>query len=122
MCQDLIGWKAPVRSQHPSTPPKQQRPADLSMQQDQQMQPPDADGDVDSLTASANGPAVQPVSAEKAKKASKAEAKQAAVASDGDRAGATGPEDPEKKAKKVTACKTASCMHDLHLYPCFARA
>ncbi|DBB14039.1 TPA: hypothetical protein ACH3X3_001004 [Trebouxia sp. C0006] len=100
MCQDSIGWKAPVRSQHPSTPPKQQRPADLSMQQDQEMQAPHDDGDVDSPTASANGPAVQPVSAEKAKKGSKGEVKQAACASDGDQAGASGPEDPEKKAKK----------------------
>ena len=122
MCQESIGWKAPVRSQHPSTPPKQQRPADLSMQQDQEMQAPHDDGDVDSPTASANGPAVQPVSAEKAKKGSKGEVKQAACASDGDQAGASGPEDPEKKAKKVTACKSANCTHGFHPNPCFAHA
>ena len=122
MCQDSIGWKAPVRSQHPSTPPKQQRPADLSMQQDQEMQAPHDDGDVEIPTASANGPAVQPVSAEKAKKGSKGEVKQAACASDGDQAGASGPEDPEKKAKKVTACKSANCTHGFHPNPCFAHA
>ena len=122
MCQDSIGWKAPVRSQHPSTPPKQQRPADLSTQQDQEMQPVDEDGDVDSPTASANGPAVQPVSAEKAQKASKAEAKQAAGASDGDQAGASASEDPDKKAKKVTACESANCTHDFHFNSCFAHA
>ncbi len=92
------------------------------MQQDQEVQAPDDDGDVDSPTASANGPAVQPVSAEKAKKGSKAEVKQAAGTSDGDQAGVSGPEDPEKKAKKVTACKSANCTHDVHPNPCVAHA
>lgn len=112
MCQDPIGWKAPVRSQHPSTPPKQQRPSDLSTQQDQDMQPAD-DGDVDSPTATANGPAVQPVSAEKAKKPGQGEAKQAAGASQGDQSGLAGAEDPEKKAKKVSAhnCQAAGTVY-----------
>ncbi len=50
MCQDLIGWKAPVRAHQASTPPKQQRPSDLSMQPDQDMQPAN-DGDVDSISS-----------------------------------------------------------------------
>ncbi len=115
MCQDLIGWKAPVRAHQASTPPKQQRPSDLSMQPDQDMQPAN-DGDVDSPTATANGPAVQPVSAEKAKKPSKAAAKQAAAGQEGDQGAAAGQEDPEKKAKKVSAC-SSTCTKQVVNFP-----
>lgn len=105
LCQDPVGWK--VRPQQAATPPRQQRPADLSMQQNGSAPPPE-DVDVDSPTATANGPAVQPVSAEKVKrKAGKDGTKQpspaaaAAAANGGDQAGAAAQEDPEKKAKKV---------------------
>ena len=67
-----------------------------------------ADDGVDSPTATANGPAVQPVSAEKAKKPGKQPAKQpsgtaaaGAAAGGCEQSGAAAQEDPEKKAKKV---------------------
>ena len=111
LCQDPIGWKAPIRHHSPSstpnadptTPSKQQHPAALGLQPDQDMQPAqDNDLDVDSPTATANGPAVQPVSVEKKKKKpGKAAAKQPEGACDNGQAGAAAQEDPEKKAKKV---------------------
>lgn len=74
------------------------------MQPDQDRQAaPEDDTDVDSPTATANGPAVQPVSVEKKKKKpGKAAAKQPENASDNGQAGEAIHEDPEKKAKKVT--------------------
>lgn len=57
--------------------------------------------EVDSPTATANGPAVQPVSVEKQKKPAKAAAKQAENAPENGQAGSAAQEDPEKKAKKV---------------------
>ena len=71
------------------------------MQSDQGREPSNGD-DVDSPTATANGPAVQPVSAEKAKKPGKAVAKQAGASAEGGESGSAAQEDPEKKAKKVT--------------------
>lgn len=109
MCQDPVGWKAPVRQHPPSngptpgptTPPKQQQPAALGVQADHDMQAaPEEEVEVDSPTATENGPAVQPVSVEKKKKtAGKAAAKQPESASENGQAAAQ--EDPEKKAKKV---------------------
>ena len=116
MCQDPVGWKATVRSQSPSTPPKQQRPTDLTMQSDQDMEAVN-DDDVDSPTATANGPAVQPVSAEKKKKPGKAAPKQAVPASKGEQPASAEQEDPEKKAKKVIACTmhaTTVCIHTVY--------
>ena len=115
MCQDPVGWK--VKHSQPSTPPKQQRPTDLSMQQNGDAQ--HADDGVDSPTATANGPAVQPVSAEKAKKPSKQPAKQASATAaagaangGGEQSGAAAQEDPEKKAKKVHAALEAwACLY-----------
>lgn len=111
LCQDPVGWKAPIRHHSPSntpnggptTPAKQQHPAGLGVQLDQDMQPAqDDDVDVDSPTATANGPAVQAVSVEKKKKKlEKAAAKRPEGASGNGQAGAAAQEDPEKKAKKV---------------------
>lgn len=74
------------------------------MQPSQDRQAAPEDGvDVDSPTATANGPAVQPVSVEKKKKKpGKAAAKQPESASDNGQAGEAAQKDPEKKAKKVT--------------------
>ncbi|KAL3156713.1 hypothetical protein ABBQ38_000987 [Trebouxia sp. C0009 RCD-2024] len=107
---DSIGWKAPVRhyspssgpTADPSTPHKQQHPANLGLQPDQAMQAAHAahEDEVDSPTATANGPAVQPVSVEKQKKPAKGAAKQAEHAPENGQAGSAAQEDPEKKAKK----------------------
>ena len=111
LCQDLIGWKAPIRHHSPSntpnasltTPPKQQHPAGLGARPDEDTQPAQEDDvDVDSPTATANGPAVQPVSVEqKKKKPNKAAAEQPESASNNGQPSAAAQEDPEKKAKKV---------------------
>ena len=58
-----------------------------------------SNGGIDSPTATANGPAVQPVSAKKS--ATKAQSQQAQPA-DGEQVKVN--EDPEKKAKKVRRC------------------
>lgn len=73
------------------------------MQPDQDMEPADEE-EVDSPTASANGPAVQPVSVEKKKKKKpgKPAAEQAGSAVENGQAGSSAQEDPEKKAKKVS--------------------
>ena len=84
-----------------TTPPKQQHPAGRGVQPDEDMQPAQGDDvDVDSPTATANGPAVQPVSVEQKKKPGKNAAKQPESAINL-QAGAAAQEDPEKKAKKV---------------------
>ena len=67
--------------------------------------------DLDSPTATANGPAVQPVSAEKAKKPSKAVAKQSEASAEGGEADSAVQEDPEKKAKKVSHALMLQYQH-----------
>lgn len=109
LCQDAIGWKAPDQSSQPTTP-KQQKAAQhqqashqeaegLPVKQLDVTQGPLVNGDVDSPTATSNGPAVQPISAKKNGEKGKGKPQQATEDAGGQ--GAKVNEDPEKKAKKV---------------------
>lgn len=123
LCQDPIGWKAPVRAPQPTTPKQQkakqqqqqqpqqtnhQQTANLPIKQLEVTEEPIANGDVDSPTATSNGPAVQPVSAKKSKGSGKPQ--QAANATGGDEANVS--EDPEKKAKKVWTMSNKHCCEE----------
>ena len=124
MCQDPIGWKAPIRTpSQPSTPQptkhtkaSQQQTAGLPTKQLEMTEEPIANGDVDSPTATSNGPAVQPVSAKK-KGAEKGKGKPQQATDDAAGNGAKN-EDPEKKAKKVLvmsqSCVCTVCVHSFY--------
>lgn len=117
LCQDPVGWKAPIRNpSQPSTPqstqhPKanQQQTAGHPIKQLEVSQEPVANGEVDSPTATSNGPAVQPVSAKK-KGADKSKGKPQ-QATDDSAGGDAKHEDPEKKAKKVRLVMPGGCVH-----------
>ena len=117
LCQDPIGWKVPIRTpSQPSTPqptqhPKanQQQTAGHPIKQLEVSQEPVANGQVDSPTATSNGPAVQPVSAKK-KGADKSKGKPR-QATDDAAGGDAKHEDPEKKAKKVRPVMPGGCVH-----------
>ena len=107
LCQDPIGWKAPVRTSQPSTPQHAKQAtqtAGLPVKQLEVSEEPIANGGIDSPTATSNGPAVQPVSAKK-KGGDKGKGKPDEASVDG-AGGAKTSEDPEKKAKK--ACSAVS--------------